>query len=254
MKYIVAIIQPDRLDDVLQKLEEKDIHLVTVSSVMGRGRQKGISEVYRSHKEGGSLLKKTKLELAVNDDFVKNAVDAITSGFAPRSSAVTAMVGKSTLGSSFTGRARKANRPNMMTAATSTVVATGRSMKIRERFIVVLRQPPLEPSAFLEPPFLPLPFPLPRPLPSAARPAPSDPARRTVAPSCSAWGISMSTRSPAWIPLAMTTSAPICRETFTGRTCPPASLIYRDLDGNGRDGAIQCSGTGGATRVRRPPL
>jgi hypothetical protein len=43
-------------------------------------------------------------------------------------------------------------------------------------------------------------------------------------------------------------------ETFTGRTCPPASLIYRDLDGNGRDGAINCSGTGGATRVRRPPL
>ena len=43
-------------------------------------------------------------------------------------------------------------------------------------------------------------------------------------------------------------------ETFTGRTCPPASLIYRDLDGNGRDGAITCSGTGGATRVRRPPL
>ena len=43
-------------------------------------------------------------------------------------------------------------------------------------------------------------------------------------------------------------------ETTTGRTCPPASLIYRDLDGNGRDGAINCSGTGGATRVRRPPL
>lgn len=80
MKYIVAIIQPDRLDDVLQKLEDKEIHLVTVSSVMGRGRQKGIPEVYRSHKEGGSLLKKTKIELAVNDEFVKVAVDAITSG------------------------------------------------------------------------------------------------------------------------------------------------------------------------------
>jgi hypothetical protein len=42
-------------------------------------------------------------------------------------------------------------------------------------------------------------------------------------------------------------------ETFTGRTCPPASLIYKDLDGNGLDGAIACSGTGGAARVRRPP-
>lgn len=80
MKYIVAIIQPDRLDDVLDKLTEKDIHLVTVSNVMGRGRQKGISEVYRSHREAGSLLKKVKLEIAVNDEFVKGAIEAITKG------------------------------------------------------------------------------------------------------------------------------------------------------------------------------
>lgn len=80
MKYIIAVIQPDRLDDVLQNLEDKAIHLVTVSSVMGRGRQKGIAAVYRSHTEAGSLLKKTKLEIAVNDDFVELAVEAITSG------------------------------------------------------------------------------------------------------------------------------------------------------------------------------
>jgi hypothetical protein len=43
-------------------------------------------------------------------------------------------------------------------------------------------------------------------------------------------------------------------ETLTGRTCPPPSLIYRDLDGNGRDGAINCSGSGGAARIRRVPL
>ena len=77
MKYIVAIIQPDRLDDVLEKLTDKEIHLVTVSNVMGRGRQKGVAEVYRSHKEAGSLLKKVKLEMAVNEAFVKPAVDAI---------------------------------------------------------------------------------------------------------------------------------------------------------------------------------
>jgi len=80
MKYIVAIIQPDRLDDVMAKLEDKGIHLVTVSSVMGRGRQKGIAEVYRSHKEAGSLLKKTKIEIAVNDEFAKVAVAAIVEG------------------------------------------------------------------------------------------------------------------------------------------------------------------------------
>ena len=80
MKYIIAVIQPDRLDEVLQLLEDKQIHLVTVTTVMGRGRQKGISEVYRSHKEAGSLLRKVKLEVAVNDDFVKPAIEAITKG------------------------------------------------------------------------------------------------------------------------------------------------------------------------------
>lgn len=80
MKYIIAIIQPDRLDEVMQRLEEKEIHLVTVSNVMGRGRQKGIAEVYRSHKEAGTLLKKIKLEIAVNDAFLKAALDAVIQG------------------------------------------------------------------------------------------------------------------------------------------------------------------------------
>ena len=80
MKYIIAIIQPDRLDEVLERLTEKEIHLVTVSTVLGRGRQKGISAVYRSHKEAGSLLKKLKLEIAVNNEFVKPAIEAITKG------------------------------------------------------------------------------------------------------------------------------------------------------------------------------
>jgi nitrogen regulatory protein P-II 2 len=77
MKYVIAIIQPDRLDEVLQLLTVKEIHLVTVSNVLGRGRQAGIAEVYRSHKEVGSLLKKVKLEIAVNDAFVQPTVDAI---------------------------------------------------------------------------------------------------------------------------------------------------------------------------------
>jgi nitrogen regulatory protein P-II 2 len=80
MRYIIAIIQPDRLDEVLRILEEKEIHLVTVSTVLGRGRQKGISEVYRGHKEAGRLLKKVKLEIAVNEAFVKPTVDAIKEG------------------------------------------------------------------------------------------------------------------------------------------------------------------------------
>ena len=80
MKYIIAIIQPDRLDQVLRFLEDKEIHLVTVSTVMGRGRQKGVAEIYRSHKEAGSLLRKVKLEIAVNEEYVKPTVEAITQG------------------------------------------------------------------------------------------------------------------------------------------------------------------------------
>ncbi len=77
MKYIVAIIQSDKLDNVLDKLEDNGIHLVTVTNAVGRGRQKGEAEVYRGHKEIGTLLKKVKIEIGVNDDFVKPAVDAI---------------------------------------------------------------------------------------------------------------------------------------------------------------------------------
>lgn len=80
MKYIIAVIQPDRLDEVLARLTEKEIHLVTVTSVMGRGRQKGIAQVYRSHTEAGSLLKKVKIEIAVNEEFVRPTVEAITEG------------------------------------------------------------------------------------------------------------------------------------------------------------------------------
>jgi len=80
MKYVIAIIQPDRLDEVLDRLTKNEIHLVTVSSIMGRGRQKGIAEVYRSHKEVGSLLKKVKLEVAVNEAYVQPTIEAILAG------------------------------------------------------------------------------------------------------------------------------------------------------------------------------
>jgi nitrogen regulatory protein P-II 1 len=71
---------PVRLDEVLKRLTEKEIHLVTVSNVVGRGRQKGIAEVYRGHKEQGSLLKKIKLEIAVNEAFVEPTIRAVIDG------------------------------------------------------------------------------------------------------------------------------------------------------------------------------
>jgi len=80
MKYIVAIIQSHKLDEVMKCLEEREINLMTVSNVLGRGRQKGLTEVYRGTKEVGSLLKKVKLEIAVNEDFVEPTIEAITQG------------------------------------------------------------------------------------------------------------------------------------------------------------------------------
>jgi nitrogen regulatory protein P-II 1 len=80
MKYVIAIFQPDRLNEVMAKLEQKEIHLVTVTNVMGRGRQKGVAAVYRSHKEAGSLLRKVKVEIAVNDEYVQPTIDAIVAG------------------------------------------------------------------------------------------------------------------------------------------------------------------------------
>lgn len=79
MKYIIAIIQPHKLEEVKQALETVEVNLITVSNVLGRGRQKGFTEVYRSVKEVG-LLKKTKVEIAVNEEFVEPAIEAITKG------------------------------------------------------------------------------------------------------------------------------------------------------------------------------
>ncbi len=80
MKYIIAIIQPHRLEQVQEELTAAEIHLRTVSTVMGCGRQKGYTHVYRGMKEMGNLLKKIKLEIAVNEDFVQPAIDAIIRG------------------------------------------------------------------------------------------------------------------------------------------------------------------------------
>jgi nitrogen regulatory protein P-II 2 len=80
VKLIIAIIQPHKLDDVLKELDEKQIYLKTVSNVLGCGRQKGVTEVYRGVKEAGNLLKKVRLEIAVNEEFVKPTIDAIVKG------------------------------------------------------------------------------------------------------------------------------------------------------------------------------
>ena len=80
MKLITAIIQPHKLEDVIQELDKAEIHLRTVSDVLGCGRQKGRTEVYRGRKETGGMLKKVRLEIAVNEEFVEQTLSAITRG------------------------------------------------------------------------------------------------------------------------------------------------------------------------------
>lgn len=80
MKYIIAVIQPHALEQVKKALEEAEVNLMTVSSALGRGRQMGITEVYRGAKEAGNLLKKIRVEVACNEDFVEPAIEAIIKG------------------------------------------------------------------------------------------------------------------------------------------------------------------------------
>jgi nitrogen regulatory protein P-II 2 len=87
MKLIIAIIQPHKLDVVMKALDEKEIHLKTVTNVLGCGRQKGVSEVYRGVREAGNLIKKVRLEIAVNESFVEATIEAI------RNAACTGKIG-----------------------------------------------------------------------------------------------------------------------------------------------------------------
>lgn len=80
MKIVIAIIQPQRLEEVKQALYEEDINLLTVSEVLGHGRQMGVAEVYRGVRENGNLHRKIRLEIAVNDNFVEPAIRAILKG------------------------------------------------------------------------------------------------------------------------------------------------------------------------------
>jgi len=80
MKMIIAIIQPYCLDDVKEALYSTDIHLITVSEVLGHGRQKGVTEFYRGSKETGNLLRKIRLEIAVNEQYVEPCLEAIQKG------------------------------------------------------------------------------------------------------------------------------------------------------------------------------
>jgi nitrogen regulatory protein P-II 1 len=77
MKLIIAYIQPEKLTAVKQSLYEKEIFKMSVSNAMGCGQQKGYTESYRGVQYEVNLLKKVRIEIAVNKEFVTSTVEAI---------------------------------------------------------------------------------------------------------------------------------------------------------------------------------
>ncbi len=80
MKYVIAVIRPHKLEDVKTELEKANVHLMTVVDALGCGRQKGVTEIYRGVKEVDNLLRKIKIEIAVNEEFLERTIEAITKG------------------------------------------------------------------------------------------------------------------------------------------------------------------------------
>lgn len=80
MKLVVAMIQPHKLPDVKKALFDADIHKMTVTNAVGCGQQKGFTETYRGIISEINLLKKVRLEIAVNEDYVDPTVSAIIKG------------------------------------------------------------------------------------------------------------------------------------------------------------------------------
>ncbi len=80
MKLIVALIQPEKLPDVKKALFAAEVHKMTVTNALGCGQQKGFTETYRGVEQEVNLLKKVRLDIAVNDEFVKPTIDAIIKG------------------------------------------------------------------------------------------------------------------------------------------------------------------------------
>ncbi len=78
MRFIIAIIQPTKLDAVRQALNQIEVTRMTVCDAQGFARQRGQSEMYRGHEYKSHLLRKIALEIVVNDDFLERTVDTIT--------------------------------------------------------------------------------------------------------------------------------------------------------------------------------
>lgn len=80
MKLIIAYIQPEKLNEVKQALYGRMVYKISVTNALGCGQQKGYHETYRGADIEVNLLKKVRLEIAVNEDFVRPTIEAIIEG------------------------------------------------------------------------------------------------------------------------------------------------------------------------------
>ena len=80
MKLVIAIIQPHQLPAVKKSLYDAQVYKITVNNVLGCGEEKGYYETFRGVEHQVTLLKKVRLEIAVNEDFVEPTIAAIIKG------------------------------------------------------------------------------------------------------------------------------------------------------------------------------
>ncbi len=80
MKLIIAYVQPHKLQDVKQALYRKEVFKMSVTNALGCGEQKGYHESYRGVDFEVNLLKKVRIEIAVNEGFLEKTVAAIIEG------------------------------------------------------------------------------------------------------------------------------------------------------------------------------
>jgi len=80
MKLIVAMIQPHKLPDVKKALLDEGVTKMTVTNALGCGQQGGFTETYRGVMHEVNLLKKLRVEIAVNEEYLDATVNAIIEG------------------------------------------------------------------------------------------------------------------------------------------------------------------------------
>ena len=80
MKLIIAYIKPEQLGEVKKELFKNQIYRISATNALGCGRQRGYSENYRGNEIEVNLLKKIRLEIGVNDEFVETTIESIIKG------------------------------------------------------------------------------------------------------------------------------------------------------------------------------